>query len=437
MNLTVSFSPTFLTLAVLAVISAAVVAVLIYYYFPLHLIYKSKVGFESMLDAVNEPLAVISSNHTVRRVNKAYVDMTGRSYKACVNSKCYKVLRGLSAPCPDCRLSETLDQAEIKDVEVSPHPSGTGSITITFSPYAMPVRSSAAERCVIEHIRDITALETLKNDLERRNKFLATLTHKLRTAQRSIKAELWVASQIQIGLLPSSLPQIDNMKIDMTYKPVADVGGDMYDFIHIDDAHLGVFIGDASGHGLASSLIGTLSKMSLYNHTHAWLPTGELLGLMNKDLKAHIHTSHYLTAFWCVFDFENNKLTYSRAGHPSQIVLRKDGSIHTLSGDGIFLGITEEAVYEQREFIFEPGDRFFWFTDGIYDIFKDTDETGGENREFLGYDRFAELIKLTVKLPFNSIIGSIKKSLADFMHKDDYTLIVAEIGDGNGNAQES
>jgi len=432
MHLNISFSPTFLTLAVMAALSAAVAAFLIYRYFPLHLIYKSKVGFESMLDAVNEPLAVISANHTVRRVNKAYVDMTKRSYKACVNAKCYKVLRGLSAPCPDCRLVETLEHSEVKEVEISPHPSGAGSITITFSSYAMPVKGNAAERCVIEHIRDITALETLKNDLERRNKFLATLTHKLRAAQRSIKAELWVASQIQIGLLPPTLPKLNNMRIDMTYKPVADVGGDMYDFIHIDDAHLGVFIGDASGHGLASSLIGTLSKMSLYNHTHAWLPTAELLELMNKDLKAHIHTSHYLTAFWCVFDFENNKLTYSRAGHPSQIVLRKDGTLHSLTGDGIFLGITEDAVYEQREFIFEPGDRFFWFTDGIYDIFKDTDELGGD-REFLGYDKFAELIKLTVNLPFNAIIGSIKKSLADFMHKDDYTLIVAEIV----NAQES
>jgi len=427
MHLNISFSPTFLTLAVVAALSAAVAALLIYRYFPLHLIYKSKVGFESMLDAVNEPLAVISANHTIRRVNKAYVDMTGRTYKACVNAKCYKILRGLSAPCPDCRLGETLEHSEVKEVEISRHPNGKGSITITFSSYAMPVKGSAAEQCVIEHIRDITALEALKNDLERRNKFLATLTHKLRAAQRSIKSELWVASQIQIGLLPPTLPKLDNMRIDMTYKPVADVGGDMYDFIQIDDAHLGVFIGDASGHGLAASLIGTLSKMSLYNHTHAWLPTAELLGLMNKDLNAHIHTSHYLTAFWCVFNFENNKLTYSRAGHPSQIVLRKDGTLHSLTGDGIFLGITEDAVYEQKEFIFEPGDRFFWFTDGIYDIFKDTDGIYGGDREFLGYDKFAELIKLTVNLPFNAIIGSIKKSLADFMHKDDYTLIVAEI----------
>jgi serine phosphatase RsbU (regulator of sigma subunit) len=434
MQLNISFTPASLLAALFIVFSAAVLLFWLYRYFPVHLIHRSKVGFESMLDAVNEPLAVISANHTVRRVNKAYVDMTGRSYKACVNAKCHKLLRGLSAPCPDCRLIETLERSEPKDVEISPHPGGKGSITVTFSPYAMPIRGTTAERCVIEHIRDITALETLKNDLERRNAFLASLTHKLRAAQRNIKADLWVASQIQLGLLPPKLPELGNMRIDMTYKPIAEVGGDLYDFIRIDDTHLGVFIGDASGHGLASALIGTLSKMSLYNHTHAWLPTAELLGLMNKDLKAHIHTSHYLTAFWCVFDFESNNLTYSRAGHPAQIVLRKDGTLHPLSGDGLFLGIMEDVTYGQNEFAFEEGDRFFWFTDGIYDVFKD-EGTGNsdDDKEFLGYDKFVELIKLTVKMPFNTIIPSIKKSLTEFKHKDDYTLIVAE----TVNAQNS
>jgi serine phosphatase RsbU (regulator of sigma subunit) len=433
-QLNLSFSPSSFEVAILIAALIAIIALLwLYRFFPVHLIYRSKVGFESMLDAVNEPLAVISNNHTVRRVNKAYTDMTGRSYKTCINAKCYKLLRNLASPCPDCRLGEALERSETMEIDVSPHPSGVGSVTITFSTYAMPIKGNGAEICVIEHIRDITALERLKSDLERRNKFLATLTGKLRAAQRSIKAELWVANQIQLGLLPPKPPQLDKMRIDMAYKPVADVGGDLYDFIQMEDGRVGVFIGDASGHGLASALIGTLSKMSLYNHSRSWLPTSDLLTRMNKDLKAHIHTSHYLTGFWCVFDFEHNKLTYSRAGHPAQIVLRKDGTMYTLSGNGIFLGITEDAAFDQKEFFFEQGDRFFWFTDGIYDVFKESEDGDNEKKEFLGYDKFAELVKLTVNLPFNAVISALKKSLSGFNPKDDFTIIIAEIG----NAKES
>jgi len=407
-----------------------IVMIIVYRRFPVHLIYRSKIGFESMLDAVNEPLAVISQDFTIKRMNKAYTEMVGRSYKNSINSKCYQTLRGRSSPCEDCQMKKALSETAIQEVELSPHPRDKdGSINITFAPYAMPIGGNTAEICIIEHIRDITTLETLKMSLERRNTFLASLTEQLRSAQRSIKAELHVARQIQLGLLPSAVPTAFNrIRIDMTYQPVADVGGDLYDFIKMPDNRLGIFIGDASGHGLASSLIGTLSKMSLYNHSQAGLSTAQLLERMDKDLNAHIHTSHYLTCFWCVLDFEKNLMSYSRAGHPMQVVQRKNGEHHWLSGYGIFLGITGEATYEQKEFAFETGDRFFWFTDGIYDVYKKNGDDG-EKGVLLGYDKFTEMVKKTAGLPFEEIIGALRKGLSEFEHEDDYTLIVAEICD--------
>ena len=430
MQLNLTFSPTIEIAVLILLCLILIIALIVYRRFPVHLIYKSKVGFESMLDAVNEPLAVISEDFRVKRVNKAYVDMTGHSYKASINARCYSLLRGRSSPCVDCRLAETLRQSATHDVEISPHPrTDDGSVTITFSPYAMPIKGNTAEICVIEHIRDITALETLKMSLERRNKFLPTLTEKLRDAQRSIREELHVARQIQLGLLPPAVPRVNKMRLDMAYQPVADVGGDLYDFIPFDDNRFGIFIGDASGHGLASSLIGTLSKMSLYNHSKGELSTAELLERMNRDLSAHIHSSHYITCFWGVFDFEKRVISYSRAGHPAQIVLRKNGTIEPLSGSGIFLGITDEAAYEQKEFCFENGDRFFWFTDGIYEVSKKTKGSDDEKSEFLGYDKFIEMVKETAGLPFEDVIGKLRKELAGCDHDDDYTLIVAEICD--------
>jgi sigma-B regulation protein RsbU (phosphoserine phosphatase) len=238
---------------------------------------------------------------------------------------------------------------------------------------------------------------------------------------------LRVAGHIQKGLLPSKIPQFNLMRIDAVYKPVADVGGDIYDFIRMGENRLGVFIGDASGHGLASSLIGTLSKMSLYNHSRADLPTSELLVRMNRDLKAHIHTSHYLTCFWCIFDFEKNILTYSRAGHPTPLVLRKDGTLHGLSGCGIFLGITDDAAFEENYFRFEAGDRFYWFTDGIYDVFHKERNDGKGMGGFLGYNLFLDLVKQTAGEPLDNVIAALKGRLSEFKFVDDYTLIVAEV----------
>jgi sigma-B regulation protein RsbU (phosphoserine phosphatase) len=425
---------TFIAIYFLIPLLLILIALQIYRYFPIHLIYKSKIGLESMLDAVNEPLAVISKDHTIRRVNKAYADIIGRTCKTCIGAKCYTLLRGLSAPCDDCRLTAAFTEKNTQVIEISPHPNGTGTLTITFSPYDMPTHGKAAELCVIEHIRDITALERLKINLEHRNYFLDALTRRLRTAQRKIKAELRVAHQIQLGLFPPKISHIGKMRIDMTYKPVTDVGGDIYDFIRFDDNRVGIFIGDASGHGLASSLIGTLSKMSLYNHSHENLSASALLERMNLDLKAHIHSSHYLTCFWCIFKLEKNNIMYSRAGHPSQLVLRKNGSLHKLTGNGIFLGITEDAAFEEKEFKFEAGDRLFLFTDGIYDVFHRNyqekrsmqDDLGGMNF-FLGYNRFTEIVGRMGEVAFEDIIKTLRENLRDYRFEDDYTLIVAEI----------
>jgi len=276
----------------------------------------------------------------------------------------------------------------------------------------------------IYHKRSIAMREKLNHDLERRNRFLTAITAKLRSTQRAVTTDLKIARQIQRGLLPSKIPQIKEMRLDVVYKPVTDVGGDIYDFFHFDDNKLGIFIGDASGHGFAAAMISTLSKMSLYHHSKSKQSTSELIAAINRDLTANIHSHHYITCFWGIFDFEKNILTYSRAGHPIQLVLRKDGTLYNLCAEGTLLGLLENATFKQEEFHFQNGDRFFLFTDGMYDVIR---KNSGAENETMSYNQFAQLIQKTLSEPFDTTLAAVKKSLSDFKHEDDYTLIVAEI----------
>ncbi|MFP4163187.1 MAG: SpoIIE family protein phosphatase [Chitinispirillaceae bacterium] len=396
----------------------------LYRRFPFHLIYKSKVGLETMLDAVADPLAVIDENFTIIRANRAYIQLVKRSFQASIGRKCYKLLRNRSTVCEDCKLMAVLQSGNSQNTERSPHPSGEGALSFVFSPYTF-TSDNKSQICVIEHIRDITTLEQLKNDLERKNRSLAKTTKKLKSAQLSIKSELKLARQIQQGLLPSSTPEINGLKLDVIYQPVADVGGDVYDFFFIDNNKLGIFIGDASGHGFSSALVGTLSKMSLYYHSQSPIPASELLTRMNHDLLNNIHTSHYLTCFWCIIDLEKNSAVYSRAGHPIPLVMR-NGKLLNLSGDGPFLGIIEDAVFDQRKFQFEPNDRLFLFTDGIYDVVNRKDDS------ILGYDQFLNILTSTSDIQFENVIATVKKQLNDYSYEDDYTLIIAQV---NGSKQ--
>ncbi|MBN1131078.1 MAG: SpoIIE family protein phosphatase [Chitinispirillaceae bacterium] len=422
--------PLSLFIIIAATLLALAVAIAIAYWkFPLHLIYKSKVGYENMLDAIGDPLAVVTSDYIVRRVNKAYVSLVSGSFQSAIGQKCHSLLRGRTEPCIDCRMPQALAHQKQEIVDRSPHPSGTGTIRLSFSPYLFDAEPPDTP-CVIEHIRDITVLEQLKTDLEEKNHTLAQAMRTLKQAQRAIREDLRLARQIQEGILPKAAPHFQDFSISLTYHPVADVGGDLYDFIVFSEHKLGVFIGDASGHGLASSLIGTISKMSLFNNSKHEIPPRELIAAINRDLFMNIQTNHYLTCFLGFFDRLKQTFTYSRAGHPVPVVLRSDGTVRMLNSAGTFAGVIENVEFEEAVFSYQKGDRIFLFTDGIYEVQK-------LEENYFGYDKFLRVISSMHGVPFNDIIPAIEEQFSHYTYNDDYTLIVIEVNSDSAAVEDT
>ena len=416
--------------------------IMLYRRFPVHLIYKSKIGLEDMLDGISDPLAVISSDFTVRRANRAYTTLVGKSFSDTVGEKCYDLLRKRTSQCKDCRLKKAISENRPVAVARSEHPFENGTISINFSPVVLSLPfferlisallrrfsgngtgTDENETCIIEHIRDITLLEKLKHDLEAKNHSLAHTMKHLKEAQQNIHDELQLARNIQQGLLPTKAPDTPKLKIEHTYHPVEDVGGDIYDFIQYPPNRMGVFIGDASGHGLSAAFVGTISKMSLYNHGQNEIPVAELIARINDDLINNIHSGHYLTCFWGIFDFDAATFTFCRAGHPIPVLIKKDGSVRPLTTSGTFIGLLANSVFEQSSIKFERGDRFFLFTDGIYEVEKPEPT---KDNFMLGYDDFVSILVSCRDTPFSKVMAEIRRRLGSYRYDDDYTLIAIE-----------
>ena len=409
----------FLIFFLVVIVILVPVSVVLYRKYPVHLIYKSKTDLQDMLDGITDPLAVISSSYKVKRVNKAYIALCDLEFRDTIGKKCYELLRKRITPCPDCKLNDVLKTNKLAVVENSPHPLGNGSISISFSPCNLTNESSCQH--IVEHIRDITVLEELKISLEKKNDSLAKTTTILKKAQQNIRDELRLARLIQQDILPKEAPSVEGLQLAVTYHPITDVGGDIYDFIQFTPDRMGIFIGDASGHGLSAALFGTISKMSLYYNTKEEMPVHDLLYKINQDLLDNIHTGHYLTCFWGIFDLKNNTFTYGKAGHPAPVLITKDGKITPLNTMGTFLGLIAGTQFDQNSTSFDNGDRIFLFTDGIYEALDTETRT-----EMLGYDRFVQILSECNYLPFNKLLSSIQKQLSDYTYDDDYTLIAIE-----------
>ena len=79
----------------------------------------------------------------------------------------------------------------------------------------------------------------------------------------AINIELEMARQIQLSILPRETPKLNGLDIFARYIPMTSVAGDFYDFIIVDDKHVGILIADVSGHGLPSALIASMLQVAL------------------------------------------------------------------------------------------------------------------------------------------------------------------------------
>ena len=151
------------------------------------------------------------------------------------------------------------------------------------------------------------------------------------------------------------------------------VAGDFYDFIVVDEKHIGILVADVSGHGMPAALIASMLKIALSAQgAHAADPAQVLLGLNQALCGKFQH--HYVTAAYLFVDMQKRTLTYAGAGHPP--LLLRDGSskgVRDVVENGLFLGRFPFATYSSVELPLNAGDRDL----ALHRWYSGNDEPGG------------------------------------------------------------
>ena len=201
-----------------------------------------------------------------------------------------------------------------------------------------------------------------------------------------IQKELETAREIQQSILPESVPQIVGLDIAARYVPMSSVAGDFYDFIVLDDKHVGILVADVSGHGMPAALIASMLKIALSMQVdHADRPAEVLHGL-NQALCGKFQRQ-YVTAAYAFFDMVKSTVTYAGAGHPPFLLWStSSANVRAIEQNGLFLGRFEFATYSSLEIPLAPGDWGLLFTDGI------PETTNAAKVEF-GAERFHQFLR--------------------------------------------
>ena len=121
----------------------------------------------------------------------------------------------------------------------------------------------------------ITHYIGVQSDLTKRKEIEAELrrtTRQLEDAYGELKKDVEAAARIQRALLPSSLPQLEEVRFAWDFRPSADLAGDFLNIVPLSDHQLGIYILDVSGHGVAASLLSvTLSRWLSANPYQSFL----------------------------------------------------------------------------------------------------------------------------------------------------------------------
>ena len=200
--------------------------------------------------------------------------------------------------------------------------------------------------------------------LDSKDRSLKAKIEELESKNRLIDLELSIARTIQNNLIPSEMPDFDGLIFASIYKPMDQVGGDLFDFITFhEDNRIGIFISDVSGHGVPAALITSMVKTLSTTAGRERSSSSRFLQFINNGLIG-LTGDNFLTASYCIYDSIEKKLTYSRCGHCYPLLLRK-GDIIQLKSSGTVMGIIKDIPVEEKEITLEKGDKIIFYTDGL------------------------------------------------------------------------
>lgn len=241
--------------------------------------------------------------------------------------------------------------------------------------------------------------------------------------KKRIQAQLEIARDVQLTLLPHSDPTIEGFDISGYIFPTEEVSGDYYDWVMIFQDQIGIVVADAVGKGVPAALLMSFLRASLRSCVQIGYAPHIALSKVSSLLRDSIEDNKFITAIYGILDSTNKTFVFSNAGHNPPLLIKPDGEYRFVEYGDMPLAMFEDSRYHQHFIRFEPGQIMVIYTDGIT-------EAANPNGEEYGPERFAKRVLDGIHLPARRLIDHVRVGVADFCEQssltDDATLFVVK-----------
>ncbi|UCH73944.1 MAG: SpoIIE family protein phosphatase [Rhodospirillales bacterium] len=249
----------------------------------------------------------------------------------------------------------------------------------------------------------------------------------IKRAAERMEEELRAARELQLSILPKQFAA-DGPKRPLRFaaewQPAAEVSGDFFGVIEVDDHRTGVVIGDATGHDVRAALLMARTFTILTALAKRGATPGTVLAQVNNALCPGNDSMLFTTVFYGVFDARTRRLTFANAGHNPPYVLRSARSVEQLAVSGdLVMGIKPDLSYAEDTVDLARGDTLFCYTDGI-------PEAKNTSMEQFSEANLEMALSECLRLPVEDVVAHVTEKVNDFTdsapRSDDVTCIAMQ-----------
>ncbi len=201
-------------------------------------------------------------------------------------------------------------------------------------------------------------LRSMRRQLERQN-------DELEEWRRNLERDLAAARLTQQSLIPQKPPALPGWQVATCYRPVIQVGGDIYGWLRMKDGRILFWIADGTGHGAAAALLTTLAKLLFHHGSMEHEAPASVMEAVNHDFRSIFGARSFMTAMCVALNPATGRASVVGAGHPPLLVVRHNGATESIASITAPLGLIEHPEFTETPIDFESGDTFLLYTDGL------------------------------------------------------------------------
>lgn len=220
------------------------------------------------------------------------------------------------------------------------------------------------------------------------------------------QAEFEVASKIQQNMLPKEKILSEDFYIQAMMKPAKNVGGDLYDYIALDENRTLLTIADVSGKGISAAIFMAIALVLFRDYAKTDKSPAAILEHVNNTLAENNPAMMFATAFVGIYDGKSRSFTYSNAGHNLPYLL--SDKLYTLDdAAGTILGVFPGEKYTEKTIQLKPGDTLYMYTDGVNEVIN-------EDKEFYGNERLERLLESYIGKEASNLVNDVYEEIRSY-----------------------